>query len=113
MGNKYNYTDLAAIEFTNDDIGVALDALTDDEKTVEVASINIEYLSGAVLQTFGRLATQLDGKVNKDYRGLTVNVPKTQAALVEQAVQNLRYSSRHADIRDQRAEEQDFEPKED
>lgn len=108
--SKYSYADLAKIEFNNEDVEVALAALTPDERTVEVASLNVDYLTGAVLQTFGRLATQIDGTVNKDYRGLTIKVPKRQDALVEQAVQNLRYSSRHADIRDERAAEQGIEP---
>jgi hypothetical protein len=111
MANTYDNTEVYKIEFTEDDIKAAVEAMNVQDKNNTVATLTANMLSGGALITFGELAVCLKGKVCKLYGSLEIMVPKTESELADHALYHLRFYGTHAELRDQRAEEQGIEPK--
>jgi hypothetical protein len=112
MANTYDNTEVYKIQFTEDDIKAAVEAMNVQDKHNTVATLTADMLTGGALSKFGELATFLKGQVYKQYGSLEIVVPKTESELVDHALYHLRFFGTHAEIRDQRAAEQGIQPKE-
>lgn len=111
MGNSYSWSNRGKIEFTDEDVKLALEALPASERIKEIATLKVsEGTNPSAIESFAKMAGQLNGRIRGEYGTLSVVVPKTTDELREQALYNLRYLTDFAEIRDQRAEESGVEP---
>lgn len=112
--NSYSYADVIKIRFTEEDIDMALAEILPDDRVKAAVTIQETVLGPLSIEALGMIASDIKGgRMTTLYGNLAIVRPKTHDELREQALYDLRYTSRYADVRDERAAESGVSPRQD
>lgn len=106
---KYSWAALRQINFSDADIELARQELSESDRVKSVVTVQRRTLSPAALTALAKLASELDGTINSDYH-FSVIVPKDADEIREAALYELRYAGKYDELRTQRAEESNVWP---